>query len=138
MHSRNGRIFHPRQKNKQVGKLYRTYKLPASYTFLKVPWNYSFFYFTPGNSRKNKAPPLNIPKHCVRSLEISPRPKTKQDPSGKFHIHFFGFFLVNLGNSNSFLINPWKALNKRISEWARFLNLVKRFQSFSAQKNGFF
>ena len=27
-----------------------------------------FFYFTPGNSRQNKAQPLDIPQICVRSL----------------------------------------------------------------------
>ena len=48
--------------------------------FWKPAWNFSFFHFTPGNSRHSKAPPLEIP-----------RPKTK-----------------TLGNSTLFLINPWK------------------------------
>ena len=50
--------------------------------FWKPPWYFSFFYFTPGNSRQNKAQPLDIPQNCVtvrsqfqgqkqRPLEIS-------------------------------------------------------------------
>ena len=58
----------------------------------KLPWNFSFFYFTPGNSRQNKAQPLDI-FYCVRSLGLEiPWPKTK--------IH---------GNSTLFfLVHPWK------------------------------
>ena len=40
------------------------------------PWNFSLFYFTPGNFRQNKSLPLEIPQNCVRSFGI-PRPKTK-------------------------------------------------------------
>ena len=32
------------------------------HTFLKKPWNFSFFYFTSGNSRQNKASPLEFHK----------------------------------------------------------------------------
>ena len=46
-------------------------------------WNFSFSYFTPGNSRQNKAQPLDISQNCVRSLGNS-RAKSK-DP-WKFHI----------------------------------------------------
>ena len=53
-----------------------------------------FFNFIPGNSRENKAQPLNIPQNCitVRSdpLEI-PRPKAKIP-----------------GNSTFFFVDPWK------------------------------
>ena len=59
----------------------------------KPPWNLSFFKFTPGNSRQNKAQPLDIPQICVRSLGNSnPRLKTKTH-----------------GNSTLiFLGQPWK------------------------------
>ena len=66
----------------------------------KLPWNFSFFYFTPGNSRQNKVQPLDIPQNCARSLGI-PRPKTKIHGNSTF-------FLVTLGNSTLFLINPLK------------------------------
>ena len=50
------------------------------------PWNFSFFfYFTPGNSRQNKAQPLDIPQNCVRSLGNS---KAKNKDPWKFHIIF--------------------------------------------------
>ena len=77
--------------------------------FWKPPWNFSFFYFTPGNSRQNKAQPLDIPQNCVRSLGNS-KAKNK-DPWVRltFHITFILLWLlVTLGNSTSFLINPWK------------------------------
>ena len=48
------------------------------YIFLKTLPNFSFFYFTPGNSRQNKAQFLDIPQNCVRSLGNS-KAKTK-DP----------------------------------------------------------
>ena len=66
---------------------------------MKIPWNFSFSCFTPGNSRQ-KAPTLEILQNCVRSLGI-PRPKTKTPGNSTF-------FLVTLGNSTLFLINPWK------------------------------
>ena len=47
------------------------------------PWTFSFFYFTSGNSRQNKAPPLEVSHNCVASY----------------------FFLVTLGNSTSLLIH---------------------------------
>ena len=54
-----------------------------SYTFLKPPWNFSFF--TSGNSRQHKAQRLDIPQNCVRSLGNS---KAKNKDPEKFHIIF--------------------------------------------------
>ena len=51
----------------------------------RVPWNFSFFYFTPGNSGQNKAQPLDIPQNCVRSLGNF---KAKNKDPWKFHIIF--------------------------------------------------
>ena len=51
--------------------------------FWKTHWNFSFFYFNTGNSRQNKAKPLDIPQNCVRSLENS---KAKNKDPWKFHI----------------------------------------------------
>ena len=71
--------------------------------FLETPhWNFSFFYFTPGNLRQKKAQPLNIPQNCVRCLGNS-KAKNK-DPQEILHY----FFLVTLGNLTRFWINPWK------------------------------
>ena len=53
--------------------------------FWKPPWNFSFFYFIPENSRESKAPPLEIPQNCVRSLGNS---KGKNQDPWKFHIIF--------------------------------------------------
>ena len=60
------------------------------------PWNFSFFYFTHGNSRQNKAHPLEIPQIFVRSLgnfkakNQDPRNSTLcfLDQSWKFHFFF--------------------------------------------------
>ena len=54
-------------------------------TFLKTPRNFLFFYFTPGNSRQNKTPPLEIPQIFVRFLGNFKA--NNQDP-WKFHIIF--------------------------------------------------
>ena len=42
-----------RKKSKQAGL--------RIYFFENTPWKFSFFYCTPGNSRQNKAQPLDIP-----------------------------------------------------------------------------
>ena len=60
------------------------------YTFLTpppFPWNFSFFYFTPGKNfrQQNKAQPLDIPQNCVRFLGNS---KAKNKDPWKFHIIF--------------------------------------------------
>ena len=55
------------------------------YTFLKSPWNFSFFYLTSKISRQNKAQPLDIPQNCVRSLRNF---KAKNKDPWKFHIIF--------------------------------------------------
>ena len=70
------------------------------YIFLKNPLEYSFFYYTPGNSRQKKAQPLDNPQNCVRSLGNS---KAKNNDPWKFHT-----FFITFGNSTSFLFNPWK------------------------------
>ena len=49
------------------------------------PGIFHFFYFTNGNSRQNKAPPLDIPQNCVRLLGNS---KAKNKEPWKFHIIF--------------------------------------------------
>ena len=55
------------------------------YFFLENPLEFFSFHFTSVNSRENKAPPLEIPQNCVRSLGGS---KTKNQDSRKFHIIF--------------------------------------------------
>ena len=56
-------------------------------TYFSEPpsWNFLFIYFTPGNSRQNKAPALEIVQNCVTSLENF---KTKNQDPWKFHIIF--------------------------------------------------
>ena len=68
--------------------------------FWKPPWDFSFFYFTPENSRQNKA---QLFHKIVLDLWEIPRPKTKT-PVEILYL----FFLVTLGNPTSFLINPQK------------------------------
>ena len=82
------------KKSKQLG---------WRYTFLKTPSNFSFFYFTPWNSRQNKAQTLDIPQNCVRSFGNF---KAKNKNPWKFHINYF--FLANIGNSTLLLINRCK------------------------------
>ena len=77
------------------------------YTFFNLflpRWNFSFFYFTPGNSRQSKVPPLEIPQIFLTSLGNS---KVKNQET-KTPGNSTNFSLVALGNSTSFLINPWK------------------------------
>ena len=76
------------------------------------PWKFSFFYFTPGNSKQNKAQPLDIPQDCVRSLGNS---KAKNKDCWKFHIIFSWLrleiplrFELAPGNSTCSFDNPWK------------------------------
>ena len=80
------------------------------YTFLKNPWNFSVFYFTLGNSRQNKvkAHSLDIPQNYVRSPSEFPAKRPPQKPRALQPGNSLLFFLVTLGNSTSFLINPWK------------------------------
>ena len=78
------------------------------------PWNFSFFYFTLGNSRQSKAQPMDILQNCVRYLLEIPKLQSFQlkDPyAWKSHIYMiFLLLLVTLALLNfiSFLINPWK------------------------------
>ena len=61
------------------------------YSFEKLHGIFHFSYSTPGNSRQNKAQPLDIPQNCVRSLGNF---KTKNKDPWKFHLIF--------------LAHPWK------------------------------
>ena len=73
------------------------------HTFLSIPWNVLFIYFTPENSRQMKAPPLEIVQTCVTSLLGNS--KTKNQNPWKFHIIFswsaLKFHML-------FLWYPWK------------------------------
>ena len=70
------------------------------YTFLTLPLEFFIFFTLPLEiPDKTKLKPLEIPENCVRSLGNS-KVKTK------FHIIIF--FLITLGNSPLFLINPYK------------------------------
>ena len=53
--------------------------------FFENPLDFFIFYFTPGNSRQNKAQPLDIPQNYVRSLGNS---KAKNKDPWNFHIIF--------------------------------------------------
>ena len=53
--------------------------------FFKYIQTFLFFYFTPGNSRKNKGPSLEIPQIFVTPLGNS---KAKNQESWKFYIIF--------------------------------------------------
>ena len=68
------------QKNSEMGHSRKNQNRVEDILFWKPARIFHFFYFTPGKSRQNKAQPLDISQNCVRSL----------------------------GNSTSFLINPWK------------------------------
>ena len=69
-----------RKKNKQEGG-----GGVEDILFLKPRWNFLFIYFTSGNSRQIKGPPLEIVQDCVTSLGNS---KTKNHDSWKFHMLF--------------------------------------------------
>ena len=60
--------------------------------FWKPSEIFYFFYFTPGNSRQYKAPPLEILQSCIKFLENS---KTKPPRSLEIQHHFFLVTLVN-------------------------------------------
>ena len=73
--------------------------------FWKPPLEFFIFYFTHGNSRQNKAQPLDIPPNCVKiPWKFQGQ---KQRPLAIPHY----FFLVTLGYYTLFLINPWKFHN---------------------------
>ena len=55
------------------------------YFFEKLPGIFHYFFFTPGNSRQNKAQPLYIPQNCVRTLGNS---KAKNKDPWRFRIIF--------------------------------------------------
>ena len=60
------------------------------HTFLKTPWKFLFLYFIPGNSRQNKAPPLEIPQNCVRSLGNSNSIEGQKPRPLEIPHYFFG------------------------------------------------
>ena len=62
--------------------------------FWKPPGIFNFSYFTPGNSRQNKTPTLEIPQNCVRSLGNF----NKAKPPRLLDIPHY-LFLVTLVNS---------------------------------------
>ena len=82
-----------RKKTKQGGGSW-------GHAFLNRPWNFSFFYFTPGNFRENKAPPLEIPQNCLTSLGNS---KAKNQDHWKFFI-IFSWTPLEI----PLCFNPWK------------------------------
>ena len=90
------------------------------HTFLKTPLKFFIFHFTPGNSRQSKAPPLEIPRNCVRCLRSS---KPKNEDPWKFNIIFFWSslweiplrFQLNPGNSTSYSFNnPGNSISQPI------------------------
>ena len=86
-------IFQSRKTNKQGGEREGGW----GHTFLNPlpppPLNFSFFNFIPGNSRQI----------CLLSNPYKiPRPKTKTP------LEIPHYFFFTLGNSTSFLDNPWK------------------------------
>ena len=72
-------LGYSRKKSKQGGLRINFFEPPPPPEF------FIFFFFTPGNSRQNKAQPLDIPQNCVRSFGNS---KTKNKDPWKFHIIF--------------------------------------------------
>ena len=89
--------WHTKQAKIQAGRV----RL-RTFFFWKHLWNFLFFlHFTPGNSRENKASPLEISKKCVTRLCNFKR--QKQRPLEIPH-----FFLITPGNTSMLLINPWK------------------------------
>ena len=89
--------FFPRQSACAIPEKIRGLRI---YSFENLPGVF-IFYFTPGNSRQNKAQSLDIPQIVLDPLRFQ---GPKQRPLEISHY----FFLVTLGNSASFLINPWK------------------------------
>ena len=63
--------------------------------FWKPPLELFIFYFTPGNSLQSKAPPLEIPQNCVRSLEnFKAKTKTPKNSTLCFLLHPWKFHFV--------------------------------------------
>ena len=64
--------------------------------FWKPSRNFSFFYYNLGNSRQNKAQPLDNPENCFRFLGNSKAPKTKTpgNPTLFFLGHHWKFIFI--------------------------------------------
>ena len=73
-----------------------------TFFFENTPGILFFLHFTPGNSRENKALPLETSKNYVTCLCNFKR--QKQRPLEIPH----GFFLITPGNTSMLLINSWK------------------------------
>ena len=70
------------------------------YTFLNLspppPWNFSFFYFTPWNSRQSKAQPLEIPHYFFLGHPQIPSTSFFINPCWKFHRHGISLILLEI------------------------------------------
>ena len=69
----------------EITKQWRKGGLRTQALFEIKAWNFKVSYFTPGNSRQNKASPLEIPQNFVTSLENY---ETKNQDPWKFHMIF--------------------------------------------------
>ena len=69
-------------------------------------WSFSFFYFTPGNSRQNKAVQPFIPQNCGK---LDPLPFGNSKATNKDPLETPNYFiLVTLRNYTALLRNPCK------------------------------
>ena len=92
------------------------------YFFENPSWNFSYFYFTPGNSRQNKAQLMDIPQNYVRSLENS---KAKNKDPWKFYIIFswspleiLFCFSLTPGNSTCYIFDtPGNSISSTPHVW---------------------
>ena len=76
--------------------------------FRKSRWNFSFIYFTPGNSRQIKAPPLEIAQNCVTSWKFQDqKPRPLEVPHNFFLVTPWKFLMLFLWCPNKFhILNP--------------------------------
>ena len=68
---------------------------------MNTPLEFFIFYFTPGNSRQSKTPPLETPQNCVRSLWTF-----EAKDLWKFHIIF---------SSSNFIFNSYLEITHDVS-----------------------
>ena len=86
-----------------------------------------FLHFTPGNSRENKALPLETSKNYVTCLCNFKR--QKQRPLEIPH----GFFLITPGNTSMLLINSWKCHLLFLQKPWKFICSTLSFSFFSGR-----